>query len=95
MQQENDIEMPDAPPFEDETYNYAPALEEIWALQAHKNNVSANHSLGVTFGTNAGQVDSLMWQFSNEIDELKQQHKELGDVVMFMYLRSRGVSPQA
>ncbi|OQE27357.1 hypothetical protein PENSTE_c004G03384 [Penicillium steckii] len=77
ISEENDIEMPDAPPFEEEAYNYAPALEEIWALQAHQND-----------------VDSLMWQFSNEIYELKQRHKELGDAVMFMYLRSRGVSPQ-
>lgn len=88
--------MPDAPPLEEAISNYAPILEGILnrALQAHQTNVRTKCLLEAFLETNKRQVDSLRWQVSNEIDELKRQNRELSDAVICMFLQSRGASPQ-
>ncbi|KAK5791608.1 hypothetical protein VI817_006917 [Penicillium citrinum] len=79
IHKDEDIEMPDAPPLEEAISNYAPILEGI---------------LNRALQAHQTNVDSLRWQVSNEIDELKRQNRELSDAVICMFLQSRGASPQ-
>ncbi|CAI7648806.1 unnamed protein product [Penicillium pancosmium] len=77
--EENDIEMPDAPPLDQYVYDYQSVLERIvgQALQSQQVN-----------------VDALMYQVFNEIGELKRQNRELNDTVINMFLKSWGIQPQ-